>query len=270
MVKPLIWGWGAFVLSCWFASTTLGAVEIIAHRGASFDAPENTLSAMKLAWEQNADAVELDLWLSRDGELIVFHDSDTKRFEPIARKIPSLTWRETQSLDVGSWKGAQFRNERIPTLESILATIPPGRRAVLELKCGPEIVPELQRVIAASGRSSSQLVIISFNFDALLESKKAFPGVPHLFLYDYKKEPSTGQLPKLQPLIARAKAARFEGLNLQFRWPINPGFVSEVKAAGLKLFVWTVDDAAVARQLADAGVDGITTNRPQWLREQLK
>src|SRR5687767_10206134 len=252
------------------AHANIAAVEIIAHRGASFDAPENSLSAMKLAWEQKADAIELDLWLSKDGEIVVFHDSDTKRFEQTARKIPALTWRETQVLDVGGWKGAQFKNERIPTLESILATIPPGKRAVLEIKCGPEIVPELERVIHASGRTPRQLAIISFNFDALNELKKTFPDVPHLFLHDYKKDPKTDQFPELKPLIARAKAAKFDGLNLNFKWPINKEFVSEVKAAGLQMFVWTVNDAAVAKRLVDAGVDGITTDRPQWLREQLQ
>ncbi len=260
----------AFVLSSLLAHTNVLGVEIIAHRGASFDAPENTLSAMKLAWEQKADAIELDLWLSKDGELIVFHDADTKRFEPAARKISSLTWRETQVLDVGNWKGAQFKNERIPTLESILATMPPGKRAVLEIKCGPEIVPELQRVLRATGCAPKQLAIISFNFDALNESKKTFPDVPHFFLHDYKKDATTDRFPELQPLLSRAQAAKFDGLNLQFRWPINRDFVSEVKRAGLQLFVWTVDDAAVAKRLAEAGVDGITTNRPEWMREQLQ
>jgi len=260
----------AFLLSWGFAPFTLFAVEIIAHRGASFDAPENTLASMKLAWEQKADAVELDLWLSRDGEIIVFHDSDTKRFEQPARKIPSLTWRETQVLDVGNWKSPRFKGERIPTLESILATIPPGKRAVLEIKCGPEIVPELERVIRTSGRTPEQLAIISFNFDTLVESKKIFPAVPHLFLHDYKQDTTTGRFPELKSLIARTRAAQLDGLNLQFRWPITKEFVSEVKAAGLKMFVWTVNDPAVAKGLVDAGVDGITTDRPQWLREQLK
>jgi glycerophosphoryl diester phosphodiesterase len=259
-----------FALSWALMSLTLGAVEIIAHRGASYDAPENTLSAMKLAWKQNADAIELDLWLSRDGEIVVFHDSDTKRFDTVARKVPSLTWREMQSLDVGGWKGAQFKDERIPTLESILASIPPGRRAVLEIKCGPEIVPELERVLRTARRDPKELAIISFNFDTLLECRKTFPGIPHLFLYDYKKDARTGSFPELAPLIERAKAAKFDGLNLQFRWPINKEFVAQVKSAGLQLFVWTVDDAAVAKRLVEAGVDGITTNRPEWLREQLK
>src|SRR5688500_10497757 len=131
---------------------TAFSVEIIAHRGASSDAPENTLSAMKLAWEQNADAIELDLWLSKDGRLVVFHDADAKRIAGVPRKVADLTWAEVQQLDAGAWKSPRFTGERVPNLESILATVPKGGRAVLEIKCGPEIVPELKRVLDASQR----------------------------------------------------------------------------------------------------------------------
>jgi glycerophosphoryl diester phosphodiesterase len=259
----------ALLLSFLFWARNLSAVEIIAHRGASFDAPENTLAAMKLGWEQGADGVELDLWLSKDGKLLVFHDKDTKRFEATARAITNLTLAEARTLDVGSWKAAQFKGEPVPTLESILATIPKGKRVVLEIKDGPRIVPELTRVLRASGRPREELVFISFNYDSLAAAKKAWPECDHYFLYDYKKDAKTDAFPELKPLLARAKAAGFEGLNLNFKWPITKEFVSEVKAAGLKMYVWTVNDAEVARRLQEAGVDGITTDKPKWLREQL-
>jgi len=249
---------------------TVFSVEIIAHRGASFDAPENSLSAMKLAWEQNADAVELDLWLSKDGRLVVFHDADARRISGVARKIADLTWAELQQLDVGAWKNSHFKGERIPTLESILATIPKNRRAVIEIKCGPEIVPELKRVLDASRRAPRELAIISFNFESLKKARETFPDVEHFFLHGYKKDPATGKLPVLKPLIARAQAAKFHGLNLHFDWPIDEQFVRDVKGAGLKILVWTVNDAAVAKRLASTGVDAITTDRPGRLREQLK
>jgi len=258
------------ILSALCFAQSVFSVEIIAHRGASFDAPENTLAAMNLAWEQNADAIELDLWLSRDGRLVVFHDADAKRIAGVPRKIADLTWAEVQQLDAGSWKNAQFKGERIPTLEFILMTIPKGRRAVLEIKCGPEIVPELKRVLAASKRSPRELAIISFNFESLKASRETFPEIEHYFLHSYKKDPATGKFPELKPLIARAQAARFHGLNLHFDWPVDDRFVREVKSAGLKMLVWTVNDAAVAKRLASAGVDAITTDRPGWLREQLR
>ena len=258
----------ALLLSALVVATTVHAVEIIGHRGASADAPENTLASMKLAWAHGADAIELDLWLSTDGKLIVFHDADTKRFEKTARKISNLTLAQAQQIDVGSWKSAQFKGERIPTLDSILATIPKGKRAYLEIKCGAEILPEFGRVIQASKCAPEQLAVISFNFDALRQSKELLPQVPHYFLADYKKD-KTGKLPELAPLIERCKAAKFDGLDLQQSWPIDAKFVSQVRAAGMKLVVWTVDDPLVAKRLRDAGVDGITTNKPKFLREQL-
>jgi len=258
----------ALLLSFVLLVSKVAAVEIIGHRGASFDAPENSFASMKLAWEQNADAIELDLWLSKDGRIIVFHDSDTKRFEKTPRKISGLTLAQAHKLDIGSWKDPKFAGEPIPTLESIFATIPPNKRAVLEIKCGPEILEELGRVIKASRRAPEQLVIISFNFEALKKSKELFPQIEHYFLSDYKKD-KDGKLPELAPLIERCKAAQFDGLDLQYSWPIDPSFVSQVKAAGLKLVVWTVDDVAIAKRLRDAGVNGITTNKPKFLREQL-
>jgi glycerophosphoryl diester phosphodiesterase len=258
----------ALLLASVLAVPRLAAVEIIAHRGASADAPENSLSAMKLAWEQKADAVELDLWLSSDGKLIVFHDANTKRFENKPRGISSLTLAEARKLDVGAWKDPKFKGERIPTLISILETIPKGKRAVLEIKCGPEILPELSREIRKSGRPPEELVIISFNHDALKRSKGMFPRIEHFLLSDYKKG-KAGKVPELQPLIERCKAAGFAGLGLQYHWPIDARFTAQVKSSGLKLLVWTVDDAIVARRLRDAGVDAITTNKPRLLREEL-
>lgn len=245
-------------------------VEIVAHRGASADAPENTLASMKLAWTQGADAIELDLWLSKDGKLVVFHDGETKRFDGLSRKVTDLTWAELQQLDVGAWKGPAFKGERIPTLESILATVPAGKRAVLELKSGPEIVPELRRVLAQSGLASRQLAIISFNFASLQKSKAAFADVPHYFLLGYGKDAKTDQPPQLATALSRCREGHLDGLDLHFDWPITRAFTDEVHQAGLKLLVWTVDDPAAARRLAAAGVDGITTNRPQWLRTQLQ
>ena len=252
------------------AAKPLSAAEIIAHRGASHDAPENSLTAMKLGWEQGADAVEFDLWLSRDGKLVVFHDADTKRFSEPVRKIKDMTWDEIQQLDVGAFKEAEFKGERIPALESILATVPTGKRIVMELKDGPEILPEFFRVLNSSGLKPEQMCVISFKEDTLRDSKKALAQVPHYFLKSYKADPKTGVLPTLGLLLDLCRDSNFDGLNLHFEWPVTPEFAAKVKAQNLKLLAWTVDDPAVARRLAAAGVDAITTNRPAWLRQQMR
>ncbi|MCX8157247.1 MAG: glycerophosphodiester phosphodiesterase [Verrucomicrobiae bacterium] len=245
-------------------------IEFVAHRGASFDAPENTLAAMKMAWEQGADAIELDLWLSKDGKIVVCHDADTGRTAGVKRKIAEQTWAELQQLDVGAWKAPRFKGERIPTLEAILGTIPPGKRAVLEIKCGPEILPALEGCLKESRRRPEEMAIISFNYEALRQSKQRLPQHAHYFLHSYKPDTKTGRLPELSDLIRRAREAGFDGLDLHYDWPITSAFVEQVRAAGLELLVWTVDDPAVARRLVTAGVRSLTTNRPQWLRQQLQ
>lgn len=246
------------------------AVEIIAHRGASYDAPENTLSAFKLGWEQQADGVELDVYLSKDGKIIVMHDENTKRTAGLDKKIVEQTVDELRALDAGSWKGTKWKGEKIPTLDEVLAIIPQGKKLVIEIKCGPEILPELQRVIEASGRKSSELVIIGFNYEAMKQAKVLFPDIPVLFLSSFKKDKDSGEItPTISSLIEKVKAAHLDGLNLIYTGPLDEASVKSIKDAGLLAYVWTVDDLEAARRLVKNGVQAITTNRPLWLREEL-
>jgi len=125
------------------------AVDIIGHRGASHDAPENTLAAFKLGWEQGADAVELDIWLTKDGKIVCLHDADTKRTTGVLKKVAESTLDELRTLDAGTWKDAKWRGEKLPTLTEALAAIPAGKRLVIEIKAGVEILPELARDLKA-------------------------------------------------------------------------------------------------------------------------
>ena len=100
---------------------------IVAHRGASRDAPENTIPSFNLAWEQGADAIEGDFHLSRDGQIVCIHDRDTKRLTGKRRAIKDFTLDELKSLDVGAWFGAAFKGTQIPTLAEVFSTIPQGK-----------------------------------------------------------------------------------------------------------------------------------------------
>lgn len=254
-----------------FMTVSSYAVEIVAHRGASYDAPENALSAMKLAWKQDADAIELDIHLSKDGKIVTMHDFDTKRTGGgIDKKIVDQTWDELQKADVGAWKNAKYKGEKIPTLDSILKTIPRGKRSFIEIKVGSEILPELGRVMKKSGKSPEQLSIITFNYEVARDAKAMFPAHQVYWLSSYNKDKKTGQLPNLDDLIKKTKEAKLDGLDLNFNFPIDKAFVEKVHGAGLKLYTWTVDDPAVAKAEVEAGVDGITTNRPKFLRDSLK
>lgn len=272
--------WGhvvaAGMMLAWGAQTAMAqdrpaAVEIVGHRGASHDAPENTLAAIKLGWEQQADGIEFDVYLSKDGQIVLSHDADTKRAAGVDKKVVEQTYAELKQLDVGSWKNKKYAGERIPLLSEALATIPAGKKRVfIEVKCGPEIMPELKRVLSEVHRPASETAIISFNKDVVAASKKTLPECKAYWIVSVKKDKETGKWNhSVDTLIQTAKTLHADGLDLSACDLIDRGFGDTVKAAGLELLVWTVNDVKVARQMIAAGVQGITTDRPQWLREQL-
>jgi glycerophosphoryl diester phosphodiesterase len=266
-----IFGPGSLSLALSLGSLETQAVDIIAHRGASHDAPENTLAAVKLGWQQGADAVEIDIHSTKDGQIVAIHDDNTRRAAGVDKKVAAQTLAELRTLDAGRWKGKQWAGEKIPTLDEVLAAIPVGKRLVIEVKGGLEDVPSLAKAFKQSGRKPDEIVIIGFSFEAMKTAREELPETQVYWLasFDGKKQ-GIGEAPTLEELIRKAVAARFDGLNLSYKWPINAPFVKKVKGAGLKLCVWTVDDPALAKELAAAGVDGITTNRPGWLREKLE
>jgi glycerophosphoryl diester phosphodiesterase len=255
----------AFLLLTVALSAHSGAVEIVAHRGASHDAPENTLAAVKLAWERDADGVEIDVMLSKDRQVVVFHDKDTKRLAGVPGKVVDQTAAELARHDVGRWKDAKWTGERIPSLGPVLATIPAGKRMFVELKTGPEIVPLLEPFIAAAGKRPEQIVFISFNLESCAAVKRAFPDHEVAYISRFRKGKE-----KIATLIREAKSARADALDQDGNGAVGKAEGDAIRAAGLKFYVWTIDDPGRARELIAAGVDSITTNRPQWLRERLR
>lgn len=253
------------------SGSTLSALEIISHRGASHDAPENSLSAMKLAWEQNATGIETDIYLSKDDKIVVMHDKTTKRTGDRDKIIAECNWNALKNIDIGKWKGETWIGETIPTLDDIFATIPEGKCIFTEIKVENQaILAPLEKAMIASLKKPKQLRIITFHYEMAAAAKQKFPKHPVYWLASYAKNKKTGELPDLDDLIQQAKAAKLDGLDLEWKFPIDKAFVKKVHQAGLKLYTWTVDDPEVAKAEMKAGVDGITTNRPEFLRQALK
>ena len=233
----------------------------IAHRGASFLAPENTVASAKLAWQLNADAVEVDIHLSKDNRVMVIHDKDTKRTcsekkNLAIKNTPSILLRD---LDAGSWKGKEFEGEQIPFLNEIIETIPEGKTLVVEIKCGSEVLPALKRCIEKSGKKE-QIVFISFGWDTIIDTKKEFPNNNCYWLSALK--------PGLKNKMEQAAAIGLDGVNLKHSI-IDNEIVDLANSLNLEVLTWTVDDPAEAKRLTDLGVTGITTNRPKWLKEEM-
>ena len=118
----------------------------IAHRGSSYLAPENTLASLKLGWEETT-ICEVDVQPTQDGDLLVIHDDSTRRTTGVDFAVAEHALSELQQLDAGSWKGIQWKAEKLPSLEEAIDAMPPDKKLLIEIKAGPEVIPEFTRVV---------------------------------------------------------------------------------------------------------------------------
>jgi len=245
----------------------LGA-EIIGHRGSSHLAPENTLASFKLGWQETTTC-ELDIHPTKDGRLLVIHDASAKRTTGTDLVVAEHTLSELQKLDAGSWKGPQWKGEKLPSLDEVIAAMPADNRLLIEIKAGPEVVSELERVIHASGKEK-QLALHSFSHPACVEARKAFPNIPvYLLIVSQQDRSSRVWWKAADDAILRTTAAGLNGINVDKNALTHADEVEKIHSAGLKVHVWTIDDVKEAKKLLDLGVDGLITNRPGWLKAQL-
>lgn len=245
------------------------AVEIIAHRGASRDAPENTLPAIKLGFERGADAVEIDIFLTKDGRIVVSHDETTKRTTGVDLRIAETTLAELRRLDAGSWKHPRFAGTKIPTLAEVLAAVPEGRGLVIEIKCGREVLPELERVIEASGKRS-RTTIIAFSYEVIRAAKARMGSIPCYWLYGFgdREKRLFGDL-SVDDLVKKAKRAGVDGMDVNFRGLSSGELADKLARESMRLWVYTVNSPEDGRRMVEMGVEGITTDRPLFMREKL-
>lgn len=228
---------------------------MIAHRGVSAYAPENTLPAFTLAWALDLPAIELDIQVNRDGKVLVNHDETTKRICKTQVTIADTDWAELEKLDVGSHKGAQFANTHLSLLKDVLQAMPTGKTVQIEIK--PEI-RDMAPVIDAMGqlRRDINIMIISFDRDKLNQVAPLFPDYPYYWIMETK------EMGALEDIIAYATSHHYAGIDVEDSSVTGQAFVDKVHQAGLKLCVWTVDDKQKAEALRGWGVDMIASNRP--------
>lgn len=245
--------------------------RIIAHRGASSDAPENTLAAFRLAWQQGADGIEGDFRLTADGRVVCIHDADTKRVAGRELVVADATYDELRALDVGAWKGDAWRGEPIALLDEVLEILPAGKMLLVELKTGPEIVEPLAGAIERSRVPHDQLLVMAFDAETVAACKRRLPDVKCHWLTDYQQDPAGRWLPTAEDVAATIRRIGADGLGSAARTDVfNEAFVERLRAAGIDEFhVWTVDDAEVGRFYRRLGAWGLTTNRPAGLRAEL-
>jgi len=260
---------------------------LIAHRGESHDAPENTLPAYKTAVERGF-GFECDIYRSADGRLFTFHDKDLKRTTGGACSLACVKADWTNQISKanvggwGKWKGSRFDGTRPALLSEVLALARPGRQIYVEVKGGDSAVgwvPDIKRTVAdATNATPESVVFICFSAKACAELKRLMPNFRVYWLTDCrtarkgakKGEKKWAALPPEQ-LVAKLRSIGADGVDIRYRPDvITADYVSAVKAAGFSFHVWTVDDPALAKKAFAAGVATVTTNRAKFILDSCK
>jgi glycerophosphoryl diester phosphodiesterase len=252
---------------------------VVAHRGASAYAPENTLAAVDKADDLGFSWVENDVQRTKDGVLVVVHDATLTRTTDVEKVYPDrapwrvadFTAKEISRLDAGSWFGRRYAGARVPTLKQYMNRISRNhQKLVLEIK-NPELYPGIERqtlrVLSNEGwldpgHLRSRLIVQSFSPDSVRTVHDLRPGVKTALL----GTPSVANLPAY---------SRFADQINSSHSTISTGYVAAVHAFDgphgkpLEILTWTVDDARTARRVAGYDVDGVITNRPDVVRRAL-
>jgi glycerophosphoryl diester phosphodiesterase len=236
-------------------------VLVIAHRGASGNAPENTLAAFRKAVALGATFIETDLQLSRDAHFVAIHDATVNRTTNGQGAVHDMTLAELRKLDAGSWFGSEFGGERIPTLEEILE-FSKKNDVVFYLEIKPAGTWGGDHALIGALRESGEIpraVVSSFDPSIVMSLRKIEPTLMTGLLYDGQLE---NPLEKAVAIGARQLAVRGD--------LVTPAMLTEARKKDLQVVCWTVNHSAHMRMLAVAGVDGIMTDYPDRLVAAVK
>ena len=233
---------------------------IIAHRGVSFDLPENSLPAFNISWNHAADGIEGDFHLTKDGAIVCIHDEDTGRVCKQNLIVRDSTLKELKALDL-DYKGTEYLQIKIPTLAEVLEILPDGKKIFIEVKCGSEIVKPLLGELSRSKLNSNDAVIISFDEEVIKEFKVIAPNYRALLLYSYEVGCN------INNLIDVMRNIKADGLGTDNE--LSKTLVEQTINAGFEYHSWTIDSIHVAQKLINWGSSSITTNKPGHLIQQL-
>ncbi len=244
---------------------------IIAHRGAAGHAPENTLAAVTKAIEMHADAVEIDVRQTRDSQIVAMHDEDIDRTTDGEGDVAQFTLQELKKLDAGAWFSANFKDERIPTLQEIIDVLDSTTMLIVELKVGAETSPGIeQRVvdIIKNSHLGQRVILKSFDRDVLSRIRAYAPEIPLLYVYVFA-------IPLLNLTVDQGiSAGDLLKMDVEYLQPhkifLTQSFISSAKEKGYKVIAWDVKTETNMKDIIALGVDGIETDYPDVLFSVIK
>ncbi len=241
-------------------------MKLIAHRGASSEAPENTLPAFREAVRSGANMIEFDVRLSRDGRVVVFHDRLLDRTTDGSGPVEDRTLAELKKLDAGSWFSPDYAGTRIPTLEEVIRDLTSSEiELYIELKIdrgreeGRADLLERTREVVERLSFQDRSFLASFDRPSLDLSKRDRPEI------------RTGLIFRDAGVWEEERRGGYHNIDiLCARWNIiDSARVAEVHQAGKEVFAWTMDRAKELRAVLSLGVDGVASNNPAWLVKEV-
>lgn len=243
---------------------SLTSPVIFAHRGASSHAPENTLAAFLLAVDHGAKAIELDVQLTKDQQVVVFHDGSIQRTTNGTGKIKDLTLSELNNYNAGVTFCPAYQNEKIPTLSEVLTVLPPDILINIELKninTPFDRLPAKTAGLIRGSNAQDRVLISSFNAIALAKFNEILPEVP------------IGRLLHRQLVtniysIFPGLLSRSQSVHLSFK-SLSPQIISRFKSAGKKVFAYTLNHTQDILAAVTMGIDGFFTDDPGFARRIL-
>ena len=242
-------------------------IKIVAHRGASGYAPENTVAAFDKAIEMNADFIEVDVQRSKDGKLVIIHDPTVDRTTDGAGKVKDLTLKQLKRLDAGSWKGSQFKGEKIPTFEEIIKRYRKKTGILMDVKY-PKRYPGIEKQIAEILKKhkleqpkKGEIIIQSFNHKSMKKMKQLLPKVPIGVLITKKAHT------KEKAIEEFASYADYYNPNYQI---LTKELVEKANAKGMKVFPWSVRSFDAIQFVLDMNTAAIITEYPEFVNRTKK
>ena len=230
--------------------------EITAHRGASAYAPENTLIAYRIAMEMGADRAELDVWLSKDGEVVLMHDEELLRTTGSEGMVWEHTLDELKSLEAGSWFAEKFKGEPIPTLREVIGLAKGKMKLNIEVKTSKPEQLIAQRVVEIIRLENfiDECIVTSFDRDVIIEVKRIAPEITTGFIID--EELPEGVMDGTWDILSCSHELA------------TKEFINEAHGRGKRIHVWTINEPGRIRHFARLGVEGIITDRPDIAKNQ--